>query len=50
MQATPHAGDLASGKGHRDENFPVASWLLAPAHRAPILAFYRFQNPERHCQ
>lgn len=34
--------DLASGKGHRDENFPVASWLLAPRHRAPILAFYRF--------
>jgi len=24
------------------ENFPVASWLLRPAARAPILAFYRF--------
>lgn len=24
------------------ENFPVASWLLKPAARAPILAFYRF--------
>ncbi|QJP14928.1 squalene synthase HpnC [Starkeya sp. ORNL1] len=36
------AADFASGKGHRDENFPVASWLLAPAHRAPIMAFYRF--------
>lgn len=34
--------DLASGKGHRDENFPVASVLLKPRHRAPILAFYRF--------
>ena len=34
--------DLASGKGHRDENFPVASWLLAKRHRAPVLAFYRF--------
>lgn len=34
--------DLGSGKGHRDENFPVASVLIAPAHRAPILAFYRF--------
>ena len=34
--------ELASGKGHRDENFPVASLLLKPAHRAPILAFYRF--------
>ena len=22
------AADLASGKGHRDENFPVASWLV----------------------
>ena len=34
--------DLASGKGHQDENFPVASVLLKPQHRAPILAFYRF--------
>lgn len=31
-----------SGKGHRDENFPVASLLLAPGKRKPILAFYRF--------
>jgi hydroxysqualene synthase len=29
-------------KTHRDENFPVASHLIAPRHRAPILAFYRF--------
>ena len=36
------AADLASGKGHKDENFPVASRLVAPAHRAPIMAFYRF--------
>jgi phytoene/squalene synthetase len=36
------AADLASGKGHKDENFPVASLLLRPAHRRPILAFYRF--------
>jgi squalene synthase HpnC len=36
------ATDLASGKGHRDENFPVASFLLSAAHRAPIMAFYRF--------
>jgi len=36
------AADFASGKGHHDENFPVASFLLRPAHRAPILAFYRF--------
>ncbi|WP_174291801.1 squalene synthase HpnC [Sphingomonas bacterium] len=33
---------LSSGKGHRDENFPVASWLLARRHRAPVIAFYRF--------
>lgn len=31
-----------SGKGHRDENFPVASKLLRPEHRAPIMTFYRF--------
>jgi squalene synthase HpnC len=36
------ASDLRSGKGHRDENFPVASWLIAPRHRAPVLAFYNF--------
>jgi len=34
--------DTASGKSHRDENFPVASFLIAPRHRAPILAFYNF--------
>ena len=31
-----------SGKGHRDENFPVASWLVGTEYRRPILAFYRF--------
>jgi hydroxysqualene synthase len=31
-----------SGKGHRDENFPVASWIIHPRHRALILAFYNF--------
>jgi len=36
------AAELASGKGHTDENFPVASFLIAPRHRPPILAFYRF--------
>ncbi|HVU21526.1 MAG TPA: squalene synthase HpnC [Rhizomicrobium sp.] len=36
------ASDLSSGKGHKDENFPVASWLIKAAHRPPILAFYRF--------
>ncbi|PZU06228.1 squalene synthase HpnC [Sphingomonas sp.] len=32
----------SSGKGHRDENFPVASAIIRRAHRAPIMAFYRF--------
>jgi hydroxysqualene synthase len=36
------AADWRSGKGHRDENFPVASWLIAPRYRAPIMAFYNF--------
>jgi hydroxysqualene synthase len=36
------AADLRSGKGHRDENFPVASVLISPRHRGPILAFYEF--------
>ena len=36
------AADARSGKGHRDENFPVASHLIHPRHRAPILAFYEF--------
>ena len=34
--------ELQSGKSHRDENFPVASFLIAPRHRAPVLAFYKF--------
>lgn len=36
------ASALRSGKGHRDENFPVASLLIRAQHRAPILAFYDF--------
>ncbi len=38
MDASTHR----SGKGHRDENFPVASFLIHPRHREPILAFYNF--------
>ena len=34
--------DWRSGKGHRDENFPVASFLIHPRHRDVILAFYNF--------
>jgi squalene synthase HpnC len=37
-----NATETLSGKTHRDENFPVASWLMSARHRAPILAFYRF--------
>src|SRR6201992_3191745 len=37
-----NASEWRSGKGHRDENFPVASWLIQPRHRALILAFYNF--------
>ena len=36
------AAEVRSGKGHRDENFPVASRLIHPRHRAAILAFYEF--------
>jgi len=36
------AAQLRSGKGHRDENFPVASLLIGAKHRGPILAFYEF--------
>jgi squalene synthase HpnC len=39
---TTPASDLRSGKTHRDENFPVASWIIHPRHRALILAFYNF--------
>ena len=34
--------DLQSGKGHKNENFPVASFLIAPQNRPPVLAFYNF--------
>lgn len=34
--------EFKSGKTERDENFPVASLLIARRFRAPILAFYRF--------
>jgi squalene synthase HpnC len=39
---THDAAALRSGKGHRDENFPVASRLIHPRHRGAILAFYEF--------
>jgi len=39
---TMSAHKFRSGKSHRDENFPVASRLIHPRHRGPILAFYNF--------
>lgn len=36
------SADLRSGKGHHDENFPVASRLVSKKHRPVILAFYDF--------
>jgi hydroxysqualene synthase len=33
---------LVSGKGHKDENFPVASFLIRPELRGPVLTFYTF--------
>jgi squalene synthase HpnC len=42
MTAVERALTFASAKGHRDENFPVASFLIRPCHRAVILAFYDF--------
>lgn len=37
-----NATETKSGKGHKDENFPVASRLIHPRHRGAILAFYHF--------
>ena len=36
------AREHRSGKGHKDENFPVASFVIEARHRAVILAFYEF--------
>ncbi|WP_131196574.1 squalene synthase HpnC [Lichenihabitans psoromatis] len=36
------SADVASGKTHTDENFPVASHLIAARHRPAIMAFYHF--------
>ena len=40
--AMTHSGELRSGKGSHDENFPVASRLIKRRHRPVILAFYEF--------
>ncbi|MEM1297738.1 MAG: squalene synthase HpnC [Pseudomonadota bacterium] len=42
---TALAGDsieTPTGKGAHDENFPVASWLIAPALRPHVARFYAF--------
>ena len=36
------ATDARTGKGERDENFPVASHLIHPRNRGAILAFYNY--------
>ncbi|HMJ44218.1 MAG TPA: squalene synthase HpnC [Pseudolabrys sp.] len=36
------SAQLRSGKGHHDENFPVASWVIRRRHRPVIHAFYEF--------
>lgn len=42
MIGTEDASAFGSGKGHRDENFPVASLLIRRRYRSVILAFYDF--------
>ncbi len=42
MTAPTDAAPRVPTRDETSENFPVASWLLKPAARAPILAFYRF--------
>jgi squalene synthase HpnC len=34
--------DITPTKDQHGENFPVASWVVAPRHRPAILAFYKF--------
>jgi squalene synthase HpnC len=36
------AHQLRSSKGHNDENFPVASFIIEARHRPAVMAFYRF--------
>lgn len=42
QQLMAHSADYRSGKGHRDENFPVASRLVSARYRPVIMAFYDF--------
>jgi squalene synthase HpnC len=36
------AAEITPSKDHKGENFPVASFIIKPRHRAAIMAFYRF--------
>lgn len=41
-KASGHVGgESAQTRSAQDENFPIASKLLAPRHRGPVMAFYR---------
>jgi phytoene synthase len=40
--AAPQGGTAPQGKSAADEDFPVASRLLNPARRGPVMAYYRF--------
>ena len=40
--AAPMSVEVAATKDDKGENFPVASVLIAPRHRATVLAFYTF--------
>ena len=42
MDSSTTSADAASGKSHGDENFPVASHLIAARHRPAVMAFYDF--------
>ena len=42
LEGTAAALETPSGKGAKDENFPVGSWLLPAALRPHVAAFYAF--------
>ena len=42
--------ELQSGKGHRDENFPVASFLIAPRNRAAGDGLLQIRALRRRCR
>ena len=42
IQSMITSAEVASGKGAGDENFPVASQLIAKKHRPAVMAFYDF--------